>query len=399
MLGAIAEGTTRIENLSDGQDVASTMLCLRQLGVQFEKQHGQVVVHGRGLNGLQQPTEDLYVGNSGTTIRLLSGLLAGQEFSCVITGDDSITQRPMDRIVEPLQKMGARVQTADGGLAPLRIEGSDLASIHHRPKVASAQVKSCVLFAGLYADGVTSVSEKSQTRDHSERMLQAFGASVEKKELQVSVEGPAKLHGQELYVPGDLSSAAFFISATALLPGSGLTILNVGINPSRRAFLTTLVEMGAQIDILKVTNLQNELVADLHIGHSKLRPVSIEADLVPQLIDEVPILAVLATQADGITEISGAEELRVKESDRLHTISANLREMGASVEEKSDGLIIQGPAKLRSAELASFGDHRIALACSVAGLVADGPCLIKDASCAEISFPEFFTRLKEVAVA
>ncbi|MCG8605606.1 3-phosphoshikimate 1-carboxyvinyltransferase [bacterium] len=399
MLGAIADGTTRIENLSDGQDVASTMRCLKQLGIAFEKEDSQVVVHGRGLKGLQPPKKELYVANSGTTIRLLSGFLAGHEFACTITGDDSIMQRPMARIVEPLEKMGAKLQTADGGLAPIRIRGGDLVPINYRPEVASAQVKSCILFAGLYADGVTSVSEKKQTRDHSERMLQAFGASVEKRDLEVSVQGPAKLQAQELYVPGDLSSAAFFIAAATLLPGSELTIRNVGINPSRRAFLTTLMEMGAQIDILRVTNLQNEIVADIRVGHSELSAVSIEADLVPQLIDEIPILAVLATQARGVTEISGAEELRVKESDRLYTISANLRRMGAKFQEKPDGFIIQGPTKLQSADLKSHGDHRIVLACSMAALAADGPCSIKNASCAEVSFPGFFTKLRELAVA
>ena len=399
MLGAIAEGTTSIEGLSKGEDARSTIRCLRQLGIKVTLKKHQTLVHGRGLEGLREASAALDVGNSGTTIRLLSGLLVGHNFASTVTGDDSIRKRPMNRIIEPLRQMGARIEASEGGRAPLTLKGGPLSAIHYHPPVASAQVKSCVLFAGLYADGKTSVDEVQRTRDHTERMLQTFGAEVEQDGGLVSVMGRPTLRGQEFFMPGDLSAAAFFVAAAILLPGSEVKLENVGINPTRHAFISVLTELGANIDILNVTSVHNELVADLFVTHSGLSALSLNGASVPQLIDEIPILAVLATQAEGVTEIKGAQELRLKESDRLNSITVNLTRMGAKIEETEDGLVIEGPVKLHQAELDSFGDHRIAMACAVASLMADQPCTIQNAACADISFPGFFSKMKELAVA
>ena len=396
MLSAIAEGESRLENLSDGKDVQSTQRCLSQLGVRFRERKGLLVVRGVGLTGLRPPRRRLDVGNSGTTVRLLAGILAGQKFSTILDGDDSIRRRPMARIIEPLQQMGATVSAARNEFAPMEIKGGDLTAISYHPSVASAQVKSCVLLAGLYAQGTTSVEELGVTRDHTELMLSLYGATVRREGLKVSVTGPSYLTGQHLFIPGDLSSGAYFVAAATLLPGSELLLRNVGINPTRRAFLSLLSDFGADIQILNVRTMHNELMADLFVTASKLKGMRIGADIVPRIIDEIPILAVMATQADGRTEIRGARELRYKESDRLKGIAANLECMGASVTEHEDGLTIEGPVQLRGAELESFRDHRIAMSFAIAALLAGGQTKIKDSDCVGISYPGFMSTLSRL---
>ncbi|MFQ5771302.1 MAG: 3-phosphoshikimate 1-carboxyvinyltransferase, partial [bacterium] len=360
MIAGVAEGVTTIENLAEGADVKSTMTCLTNLGVKIKKNKNQPLVYGKGLRGFLKPRKILNVGNSGTTIRLLTGLLAGQPFTSQITGDDSIRRRPMSRIVVPLKKMGADIQANMNEYAPLTIKGGALKAIHYKLPVASAQVKSCLLLAGLFANGTTVIYEPFPTRDHTERMLQNFGAEIDKESLKVSVLGPARLKAQKVFVPGDLSSAAFFIAAALLIKGSELKIENVGMNPTRKAFLSILSEMGAKMDILNFTNFNNEFMADIYVQYSKLKGFKIKSNIIPQIIDEIPIFALLATQARGTTVIKGATELRYKESDRLKAISSNLNKMGAQVQETEDGLLIQGPVKLQHAELDSFGDHRMA---------------------------------------
>ncbi|MFQ5603498.1 MAG: 3-phosphoshikimate 1-carboxyvinyltransferase [bacterium] len=396
MMAAIAEGTTEIENLSTGKDVQSTANCLRQLGVKVKQKAGVVQVVGRGLDGLVKPDATLDVGNSGTTMRLLAGILAGHAFTSTIRGDASIQRRPMSRIVKPLRQMGADVQAVKGEFAPLRITGGNLRAISYRMPVASAQLKSCILFAGLYADGTTEVIEPSLTRDHTERMLQTFGAQLNKDGLKSSVSARPQLRAQKIFVPGDLSSAAFFIAAGILGAESELLIENVGINPTRKAFLTILCDLGARIEIINVASMNNELVADILVQSSKLKGLRIPPEKVPQVIDELPVLAVLATQAEGSTEIRGAGELRFKESDRLRAVSRNLHKMGAEVEELEDGWIVHGPVQLQGAELDSYHDHRIAMAFTVAALTARGPSKIRHADCAQISFPEFYDLLQRV---
>lgn len=396
MIGAIAEGTTEIENLAYGADVLSTEISLKSLGVRIKKRKMKTLILGQGLYSLHEPKDFLNVGNSGTTMRLLAGVLAGQPFSASITGDESLKRRPMSRIIQPLRKMGAHIQAVSDEYPPLRIKGGNLAPIIYELPVASAQVKSCLLLAGLYADGTTEIWEPVPTRDHTERMLQNFGALFEKDGLKLCVSGPARLKAQTVYIPGDLSSAVFFIAAAILVRDSELKIEKVGINPTRQAFLSLLSDMGAKIDIFNFISIKNEFMADLIIRYSKLQGVKIGGELIPQIIDEIPILAILSTQAEGITEISNAEELRKKESDRLHALAVNLKKMGVQIEEKEDGLTIQGPVKLKGAEIESFNDHRIAMAFATAGLIAAQETKIKNAECVDVSFPGFFELLQEI---
>jgi 3-phosphoshikimate 1-carboxyvinyltransferase len=405
MIAAMAEGVSEIENLSPAADVNSTISCLQKLGTKFKFKNGVTRVFGNGLLSFSPAREILDVGNSGTTIRLLSGLLAGQPFETTVTGDDSVRRRPMARIVQPLRQMGARIDAKSDTdplrgkdeFAPLTIRGGKLSPISYSLPVASAQVKSCLLLAGLFAEGETRVIESSPTRDHTERLLQNFGATIGKDGGAISVAGPAQLTAQHVYVPGDLSSAAFLIAAAILTGGSRITIENVGVNPTRRAFLALLMEMGAEIDLINFANINNEFFADVSAKSSALRAIKIGGELVPQIIDEIPILAVLATQAEGVTEISGADELRVKESDRLTALHSNLQKMGAAVWEKEDGLIIHGPSRLRGAAIDSFHDHRIAMAFAVAALIAEGETVIQNAQCVDSSFPNFFETLEELA--
>jgi len=397
MIGAIAEGTTEIANLNSGKDVQSTISCLLRLGVKIENENDRTIVHGRGLSGLAKPNGTLDVGNSGTTIRLLSGILAGQEFSTNITGDDSIQKRPMARIAQPLRKMGAQIDAVADDFAPLSIKGGKLTPIDYTLPVASAQVKSCLLLAGLYSEGVTKILEPAESRDHTERMLSFFEGRVEKNGSGISVKGPARLKGQNISVPGDLSSAAFFIAAAVLVKNSEIVLESIGINPTRTAFLDLLINMGANIEMSNSKEVNNEPVADIQVKSSALKGVTISGETIPALIDEIPILAILATQADGITKISDAQELRHKESDRLRTVTLNLKKMCAHVEEKIDGLTIKGPVQLKASELDSFHDHRIAMSFAVAGLIAPSKSVINNAECVDVSCPGFYQELARLS--
>ena len=396
MLGAMAKGETAICGLASGEDVRSTRHCLQQLGVSIQENKNEVLVQGGVLKKSATPLD---AGNSGTTMRLLSGILAAQPFGSTITGDASLQRRPMRRIIAPLTQMGATITSREDGYAPLTIQGGKLHGIHYQLPVASAQVKSCVLFAGLHAEGETVVEEKIPTRDHSERLLRMMGAKLQVSGDQYSVISmcAGELRGSEIEVPGDFSSAAFFIAAALLLPDSELIIENVGVNPTRTALLEVLREMGANVEIANLRNASHEPMADLIVRHQALHGTTVFGNRVALLIDEIPILAVMASQAEGATHIRDAGELRVKESDRLTAIANNLRAMGAAVEELPDGLVITGPTQLRGVEIDSFGDHRIAMAFAIAGLLADSPTTIRAAECADISFPGFFEKVSQLA--
>ncbi len=399
MLGALARGESSIRNMSPGADVRSTARCLRALGAEIKWKTGSpVVVRGAGLRGLHPPKAHLDAGNSGTTMRLLAGILAGQPFESVLTGDDSLQKRPMGRIIQPLTRMGARIASSEGR-APLCIRGGDLRGIRYELPVPSAQVKSCVFLAGLYAEGATTVIEPVPTRDHTERLLARMGAEVDREDHSITVEGGSELAPFEMSVPGDPSSSAFFIAAATLVSQGELLIRDVGINPTRTGFLDALQQMGAQIERLDARDEGGEPVADLLMrGAPGLRAIEIHSEMIPRLIDEVPLLAVIATQAEGTTVIRDAEELRVKETDRLRAVAQNLRRMGAWVEELPDGLVIPGPQKLRGAWVESYSDHRVAMAFSIAGLIAESPTIIEGAEWADISFPGFFQVLERISV-
>lgn len=398
MLAAAAEGESRITGLSAGADVQSTRQCLQQLGVAIQAEGNNVLVHGKGFTGLRPAPQALDAGNSGTTMRLLSGIVAGCPFTTMMHGDASLSRRPMKRIIEPLQRMGARLAATPAGTAPLTIQGGNLQGMRYEMPIASAQVKSCILFAGLQAEGETIVIEPQSTRDHSERMLAAMGADLYITANAVTIR-PGRLQPAMINVPGDFSSAAFFIAAAALLPHSDLTLTNINFNPTRIGLLRVMQEMGAQIDDIEELGASTgEPLANLRVRYSPLQATALNSQQIPQLIDEIPILAVLATQAEGQTYITGAQELRVKESDRLAALAKNLLAMGARVEELPDGLIITGPTRLRGAAIDSFGDHRIAMAFAIAGLCADSATTILHAECAAISFPGFFELLEKHCV-
>ncbi len=396
MLAAVAEGPSEIHFFSTSADCESTLSCLKRLGVSVQRRNNVVTIQGAGLQGLRQPSELLDAGNSGSTMRMLAGILAGQPFRARIGGDASLSRRPMGRVIEPLSQMGARIQSAEGGFPPLEIEGGALKPIRYEMPVASAQVKSAVLFAGLFAEGETEVIEPSPTRDHTEIVLEQMGAEVGRHRRTISVRGRARLEGKKLYVPGDISSAAYFVVAGLLVPESNLVIHNVGLNPTRTAVLDLLVTMGGRVKVLNVEMLNGELLGDLHVETSRLEGGEIPSDSVPGLIDELPVLAVLGTQTENGISFRGASELRVKESDRIRTLAENLRRMGAEVEEFPDGLRAAGKQTLRGAEIEPYGDHRIAMAFTVAGLVAQGTTVIRDRGCVEISFPRFFESLAQV---
>jgi len=396
MLAAIAEGPSEIHFFSSSADCQSTLSCLKGLGVQVERKNDVVMVHGRGLKGLRPPREPLDAGNSGSTMRMLSGILAGQSFRSVLVGDASLSRRPMRRVTDPLLQMGARIKSREG-LPPLEIEGGALQPIHYELPVPSAQVKSAVLLAGLYAEGETQVVEPLPTRDHTEIALEQMGADIGRHRRTIAVRGPARLEGKKLYVPGDLSSAAFFIVAGLIVPESNLLLQNVGLNPTRTAILDVLVSMGGRVKVVNVEMLNGELLGDLHVEASKLQGGEIPPESVPGLIDELPALAVLGTQTEQGLTFRGAAELRVKESDRLAAVAENLRRMGAEVEEFPDGLRVAGRQTLRGAEIDPHDDHRIAMAFAVAGLVAQGTTVIRNSSCVDISFPDFYATLERVA--
>lgn len=399
MLAAVAEGRSRLFNYSPAEDCQRTLACLEALGVTLERTGAQVCIVGQGLNGWHAPQTMLDAGNSGTTIRLLAGLLAGQHFDSWITGDQSLQRRPMQRIIEPLTQMGARITARDGRFAPLHIHGGVLQPITYPLPMASAQVKSCILLAGLFAAGTTTVVEPAPTRDHTERMLNHFGVPVVTSNRTISVSGPARLRACEYHIPGDISSAAFLIAAALLLPDSMLRVKDVGVNPTRTGFIDLLRRCGASIELDNVRLWQGEPVADLIVRHSRLQsglPRPLGGNLVAALIDEIPILAVMATQMEGGLTIREAGELRVKESDRLRALTDNLRRMGAVVEEFEDGLHIPGPQTLHGAQIDAYGDHRIAMAFAIAGLVARGPTQIDASEVAAVSFPDFFSVLEQI---
>ena len=398
MLGAIADGTTRIENFLPGDDCHHTIECFQRLGVKIEREGATTLtVHGKGWKGLREPDQCLDVGNSGTTIRLLLGILAVSPFFSTVYGDASIARRPMARVVEPLRRMGARIDGRAGGrFAPLAVRGGELKGIEYHSPVASAQVKSCLLLAGLRAEGWTKVKEPHPSRDHTERMLKAFGAELSLGEGAVSVRGGQSLAGCHVRVPGDISSAAFLFAAALLVPGSRVTVRDVGINPTRTGILDVFRSMGAEVTVTPTDQWCGEPVGDVTVAGGPLRGVEVGGDLIPRLIDEIPVLAVVATQAEGRTVIRDAAELKVKESNRIATVAEELRKMGAQVDETSDGLIIEGPTSLQGALLDSHGDHRIGMAMAVAGLASEGEVRVKGAEAISVSFPNFAEILKEL---
>jgi len=397
MIAAIADGDTRIANYSTGADCHSTLGCLRALGIEVEGAGTEFVIHGKGLDGLRAPVGDLDAGNSGSTIRMLSGILAGQPFSSRIFGDESLSRRPMKRVLTPLGQMGARIEARDGQFPPLAIAGGRLRAIDYTLPVPSAQVKTCVLFAGLYAGGQTTVVEPVRSRDHTEIALREFGADLTVAKNRITVAGRPRLEGRQVTVPSDLSSSAFFLVAALLVPGSRLTISGVGLNPTRSALLDFLVGMGARIRVAKLESQNGELVGDLEVEYASLRGGVIEGALTAALIDEIPVLAVLgAATEEGLT-VRDAGELRIKETDRIRTVVENLRRMGIEAEELPDGMTIPGRRKFRAASLDSWGDHRIAMAFAIAALAADGGSEIIGAEAASVSFPEFWKVLASVS--
>ncbi len=397
MLGAIAEGTTRIHNYASGADCGSTLACIGGLGVAVERDGSDVRIEGRGIDGLLECAGVLDAGNSGSTIRMLSGILAGQAFPTRIGGDESLSRRPMDRIMRPLVEMGVSIQAHEGRFPPLEIRGGRLRAIDYTLPVPSAQVKSCVLFAGIYAEGTTIVREPIRTRDHTEIALREFGADVEVVRRVISLGGRPKLTGRELTVPSDLSSAAFFLVAALLVPGSRLVIKSVGLNPTRSALLDFLISTGAKIRVLDLSQAAGELVGDILVESAPVRGGVIEKELTAALIDEIPVLCVLgAASEEGLT-VRDAAELRVKETDRIATVAENLQRAGVSVEVSADSLKVPGRQQFHAATFDSFGDHRIAMACAVAALRADGECTIEGAEAASVSFPEFYDTLRDIA--
>lgn len=435
MFGSIALGTTVITNFLKGADCLSTIGCFQKMGVEITQKPDVIYVHGRGLRGLSAPSETLDVGNSGTTTRLLSGILAGQPFSTVMSGDESLNSRPMGRIMTPLNRMGAHITSICGNnCAPLRTDPGTLHGIRYHSPVASAQVKSAVLLAGLYADGKTCVTEPALSRNHTELMLAGFGADItstlhEDGSATACISPCQELFGQDICVPGDISSAAYFIAAGILVPGSELLIRNVGTNPTRAGILKVCEAMGADITYLNTRNMapsagqtdnsptaggqadcshtggqtltgrpQNtgEPTADILVRHSSLHGVTIEGDLIPALIDEIPVIAVMAACAEGTTIIRDAAELKVKESNRIDTVTENLRAMGADITPTEDGMIIEGGRPLKGAQIRSHLDHRIAMAFAVAGLTAEGETVIDNSQCVDVSYPEFFQTIARI---
>lgn len=404
MFGALAQGTTEVTNFLQGADCLSTIRCFRQLGITIENhpESEHVLLRGKGLHGLCKPSDILDVGNSGTTMRLISGILCGQSFETTLTGDESIQRRPMSRVMTPLSMMGADIKSCAGnGCAPLAINSASISAnrltgIHYQSPVASAQIKSCVLLAGLYAAGETSVTEPSLSRNHTELMLSAFGASLTSSGNTVTIQPNPQLIGQKIKVPGDISSAAYFIAAGLLVPGSEIVIKNVGINPTRDGILRVCKQMGADITLENVIDQGGEPVADLVVRSSELTAAQVDGELIPTLIDEIPVIAVLACFAKGETVIKDAEELKVKESNRIDVMVDNLRRMGADITATPDGMIIRGGRPLHGATVDSKADHRIAMSFAVAALLAEGETTIQGAECVTISYPNYYSDLKSL---
>lgn len=401
MLAGIAEGSTEMSNFALAADCHSTLGCMKALGAEVKVEKDLVRVTGKGLRGLKSSWRSLDAGNSGTTIRLLSGILAGQNFTTKIAGDASLNKRPMKRILTPLREMGAQINARDENFAPLEIRGGKLRGIHYEMPMASAQVKSAVLLAGLFAEGETSVTEPARTRDHTELALEEFGVPIERhgRTIRIPTNGEIKLTGRKIEVPGDLSSAVFFIAAASMFPESSLHLQGVGLNPTRTAILDVFARMGASLQMLSLRSAQGEIIGDIAVKGAVLKGGVIEGAEIPLVIDELPMLAALGPFTEAGIEIRDASELRVKESDRIAALAENLRRMGATVEERPDGLKVAGRSagKLHGAEIEPHGDHRIAMAFAVAGLGAEGATTIRDAECAGVSYPTFYEDLARVA--
>ena len=399
MFGSIANGLTEITNFLQGADCLSTISCFRRLGIEIENTPDKILVHGKGLHGLSAPSETLDAGNSGTTTRLISGILAAQPFTTTLTGDASIQKRPMRRIIEPLSMMGADIRSLKGNdCAPLEIRGTSLKGIHYTSKVASAQVKSSILLAGLYAEGETSVTEPNISRNHSEIMLNHFGATVTTSGTTATILPDPVLEGRNVLVPGDISSAAYFIAAGLLVPGAEILIKNVGINETRDGIIRVAKAMGGNIQLLNENHDSGEPVADLLVTHSQLHGIRIDGALIPTLIDEIPVIAIMAAFANGETIIADAAELKVKESNRIDVMVNNLSAMGADITGTDDGMIIRGGSPLHGALIHSMDDHRIAMSFAIASLLAEGTTVIEGAECVNISYPDFYCDLQKLCV-
>jgi len=397
MIASLAEGTTRISNYSTGADCHSTLGCVQALGIDASEEGTTVTIRGKGLHGWKEPAADLDAGNSGSTIRMMSGLLAAQPFTTRIFGDESLSRRPMARVMKPLTEMGAHIEARDGQFPPLTIHGADLHAIEYTLPVPSAQVKTCVLFGGLFAEGETIVHEPIRSRDHTEIALREFGADLLVKNRTITLQGRPHLTGRDVVVPSDLSSAAFFLVAGLLVPDSNLVIQGVGLNPTRSALLDFLLSTGANIKVLKIESVNGEPIGDIQVRHAPIRGGVIEKDMAAALIDEIPVLAVLGAASEEGFVIRDAAELRIKETDRIATVADNFKRMGIEIEVTPDGMRVPGKQKFRAAAFDSFGDHRIAMAFAVAALRGDGDSTIDNADAASVSFPEFWGILDKVA--
>lgn len=394
MFGSLAKGKTDITGFLTGDDCMSTISCFRKLGIDIEVNGENVTVYGKGLNGLTAPTESLDVGNSGTTIRLISGILAAQDFDTTLNGDASIQKRPMKRVINPLTEMGANIDSTNDGYAPLTIHGSKLHSIEYTMPMASAQVKSSILLASLFAEGTTIIHEPVASRNHTEIILNYFGANIKNENGVISSTPVKELYAKPINVPGDISSAAFFMVAGLVVPNSHIIIENVGINPTRTGIIDALKAMGGELNILNERESGGEPVADIEVKSSKLHSITLEGSIIPRMIDEIPVFAVAALCAEGTTIVKDAEELKVKESNRIATMSTELGKMGVTITETEDGMIIEGNQKLTGAVVESHLDHRVAMSCAIAALIADGETTIRNSDCVAISFPNFYNLLE-----
>jgi 3-phosphoshikimate 1-carboxyvinyltransferase len=394
MFGSIAKGITIVENFLPGDDCLSTISCFRNLGVEIDQKGSDVTIYGTGLEGLKKPAETLYVGNSGTTIRLMMGILSGLPFETSLVGDDSIAKRPMTRVTVPLAKMGADISGRNNGeFTPLTVRGKKLSGITYELPVASAQVKSAILLAGLQADGETTVKEPVKTRDHTERMIRQFGGMVEQLGGQVTVKGGQELTAANIIVPGDISSAAFFLAAGLITPGSDILLKNVGLNPTRTGIIDVLKDMGADISFEQIDESMPEPSGDIRVRYSQLNGTVVEGDLIPRLIDEIPVIALLATQAVGRTLIKDAAELKVKETNRIDTVVRELTKLGAKIEATEDGMIIEGKSSLIGGTVSAYGDHRIGMMLSIAALISEGEVILEESDSVAVSYPKFFEDL------
>ncbi|MDP4083873.1 MAG: 3-phosphoshikimate 1-carboxyvinyltransferase [Bacillota bacterium] len=397
MFGAIADGITKVTNFLPGEDCLSTISCFRKLGVKIEEKNGEVIITGKGFDGLNEPSEILDVGNSGTTIRLLLGILSGRPFFSSIIGDQSIGKRPMTRVTEPLRTMGAVIDgRKNGGYTPLTVRGGGLRNLQYKLPVASAQVKSALILAALQADGESTIIEPTETRDHTEKMIQHFGGEIIKEDQTIRVKGGQKLKAADVVVPGDISSAAFFLVAGAIVPNSELLLKNVGLNPTRTGIIEVMKAMGAKITLPLNEQTSFEPYGDLFIQTSNLSGTVVEGDLIPKLIDEIPIIALLATQAIGRTVIKDAEELKVKETNRIDTVVNELKKLGANIEATDDGMIINGPTPLRGGSVSSHGDHRIGMMLAIAALICQTELTLENPEAISVSYPKFFTHLNQL---